>query len=161
MQDERLIQHPRPLLAAPASSWHVGAVWGLLPSPLPQGAHNLGNTHRPVHLRRPVSNAVWISAPGKGSFPFLMILWRHSTRGEGMFPAHVLPQLFQFSSVAQCPTLCDPMNHSTPGLPVHHQLPEFTQTHVHGVSDASSHLILCRPPLLLPPIPPSIRVSPH
>ena len=38
----------------------------------------------------------------------------------------------QFSSVAQsCPTLCDPVNHSTPGLPVHHQLPEFTQTHVH------------------------------
>ena len=43
----------------------------------------------------------------------------------------------QFSSVAQlCPSLCDPMNHSTPGLPVHHQLPEFTQTHVHRVSDA-------------------------
>ena len=43
----------------------------------------------------------------------------------------------QFSSVAQsCPTLCDPMSRSTPGLPVHHQLPEFTQTHVHGVSDA-------------------------
>ena len=43
----------------------------------------------------------------------------------------------QFSSVAQsCPTLCDPMNQSTPGLPVHHQLPEFTQTHVHQVSDA-------------------------
>ena len=43
----------------------------------------------------------------------------------------------QFSSVAQsCPTLCDPMNHSTPGLPVHHQLPESTQTHVHRVSDA-------------------------
>ena len=44
---------------------------------------------------------------------------------------------FQFSSFAQsCPTLCDPMNRSTPGLPVHHQLPEFTQTHVHWVSDA-------------------------
>ena len=43
----------------------------------------------------------------------------------------------QFSSVAQsCPTLCDPVNRSTPGLPVHHQLPEFTQTHVHRVSDA-------------------------
>ena len=43
----------------------------------------------------------------------------------------------QFSSVAQsCPTLCDPMNRSTPGLPVHHQLPEFTQTHVHRVRDA-------------------------
>ena len=49
-------------------------------------------------------------------------------------------QLFssvQFSSVAQsCPTLCDPMNHSTPGLLVHHQLPEFTQTHILRVSDA-------------------------
>ena len=43
----------------------------------------------------------------------------------------------QFSSVAQsCPTLCDPMNRSTPGLPVHHQLLEFTQTHVRQVSDA-------------------------
>ena len=43
----------------------------------------------------------------------------------------------QFSSVAQsCPTLCDPMNCSTPGLPVHHQILEFTQTHVHWVSDA-------------------------
>ena len=43
----------------------------------------------------------------------------------------------QFSSVAQsCPTLCHPMNHSTPGLPVHQQIPEFTQTHVHRVGDA-------------------------
>ena len=43
----------------------------------------------------------------------------------------------QFSSTAQsCPTLCDPMNRSTPGLPVHHQLPESTQTHVHWVGDA-------------------------
>ena len=42
----------------------------------------------------------------------------------------------QFSSVAHsCPTHCDPMNHSTPGFPVHHQLPEFTQTHVHRVGD--------------------------
>ena len=65
----------------------------------------------------------------------------------------------QFSSVAQsCPTLCDPMNRSTPGLPVHHQLPEFTQlTSIEPVMP-SSHLILCHPLLLLPPIPPSIRV---
>ena len=42
----------------------------------------------------------------------------------------------QFSSVAQsCPTLCDPMNRSTPGLPIHHHLPKFTQTHVHRVHD--------------------------
>ena len=62
----------------------------------------------------------------------------------------------QFSrSVAQsCPTLCNPMNRSTPGLPVDHQLLEFAQTHVHLVGDA----ILCCPLLLLPPIAPSIRV---
>ena len=53
-------------------------------------------------------------------------------------PCHdVLFYIVQFSSVAQSrPTLCHPMNRSTPGLPVHHQLPEFTQTHVHRVSDA-------------------------
>ena len=50
------------------------------------------------------------------------------------------------------------MNHSMPGLPVHHQLPESTQTHVCWVGDAICHLILCCPLLLLPPIPPSIRV---
>ena len=65
----------------------------------------------------------------------------------------------QFSSVAQsCPTLFDPMNCSAPGLPVHHQLPGFIQTHAHWVDDAIQHLILCRPFLLLPSIFPSIRV---
>ena len=49
----------------------------------------------------------------------------------------ISPTSNQIRLVAQsCPTLCDPMNHSTPGLPVHHQLPESTQTHVHRVSDA-------------------------
>ena len=44
----------------------------------------------------------------------------------------VMINLLQFSAVTQlCPTVCDPMNRSTPGLPVHHQLPESTQTHVH------------------------------
>ena len=57
---------------------------------------------------------------------------------------------FQFSSVAQsCPTLCDPMNRNTPGFPVHHQLPEFTQIHVHRVSDAiqPSHSLSSPSPL--------------
>ena len=64
----------------------------------------------------------------------------------------------QFSSVTQsCPTLCDPMNCSTPGLPVHHQLPEFKLMSIEAVMP-SSHLILCHPLLLLPPIPPSIRL---
>ena len=63
----------------------------------------------------------------------------------------------QFSSVAQsCPTLCDPMNRNTPGLPVHHHLPEFTQTHVHRVGDAiqPSHP-------LLSPSPPAPNPSQH
>ena len=63
----------------------------------------------------------------------------------------------QFSSVAQlCPGLCDPMNRSTPGLPVHHQLLEFTQTHVHRVSDAiqPSHP-------LSSPSPPALNPSQH
>ena len=63
----------------------------------------------------------------------------------------------QFSSIAQlCPTLCDPMNHSTPGLPVHHQLPESTQTHVHCVGDAiqPSHP-------LSSPSPPALNLSQH
>ena len=65
----------------------------------------------------------------------------------------------QFSSVAQlCPTLCDPMNCSTPGLPVHHQLLEFTQTHIHRVSDTIQPSHPLSSPLLLLPIPPSIRV---
>ena len=65
----------------------------------------------------------------------------------------------QFSSFAQsCLTLCDPMNCSTPGLPVHHQLLEFTQTQSIVSVMPSSHLILGHPLLLLPPIPPSIRV---
>ena len=65
----------------------------------------------------------------------------------------------QFSSVAQsCSTLCDPMDCSTPGLPVHHQLPEFTQTHVHQVGDVIQQSHPLSSLLLLPSILPSIRV---
>ena len=72
---------------------------------------------------------------------------------------HVLWKYYcsMFSSVAQlCPNLCDPMNRSTPGLPVHHQLPEFTQTHGHQVGDAiqPSHS-------LSSPSPPALNLSQH
>ena len=61
----------------------------------------------------------------------------------------------QFSSVAQsCPTLCNPTNCSTPGLPVHHQLPEFTQTHVHQVGDS-----IQPPHPLSSPSPPALNLS--
>ena len=80
-----------------------------------------------------------------------------------MFVTHIVVRIsqaynyLQFSSVAQsCLTLCDPMNRSTPGLPVHHQLPDFTQTHVHWVSDAiqPSHP-------LTSPSPPAPNPSQH
>ena len=65
----------------------------------------------------------------------------------------------QFSSVAQsCPTLCDPMNCSTPGLPVHHQLESSLRLTCIKSVMPSSCLILCCPLLLLPPIPPSVRI---
>ena len=68
-----------------------------------------------------------------------------------------LKTLSQFSSVSQlCPTLCDPMDYSRPGLPVHHQLMESTQTHVHEVGDAiqPSHP-------LSSPSPPTFNLSQH
>ena len=78
-------------------------------------------------------------------------------RGGDLKVGAGIPEEVQFSSVAQsCPTPCDPMNHSTPGLPVHHHLPEFTQTHVHRVRDAiqPSHP-------LSSPFPPAPNPSQH
>ena len=73
-----------------------------------------------------------------------------------MFIVH---QSVQFSLVAQsCPTLCNPMKRSTPSLPVHHQLPEFTQTHVHRVGDATQPSNPLPSPSTPAPSPPSIRV---
>ena len=72
-----------------------------------------------------------------------------------MIPTHDI----QFRSVAQsCPTLCDPMDFSTPVFPLHHQFPELTQTHVHRVSDAIQWSHPLSSSLLLPSIFPSIRV---
>ena len=70
--------------------------------------------------------------------------------------------MYQFSSVAQlCLTLCDPMNCSRPGLPVHHQ--SWSSLKLMSIVSVmpSSYLIFCHPLLLLPPIPPSIRVFPN
>ena len=78
------------------------------------------------------------------------------SQGKIIFNLNFHTQSVQFSSVTQsCLTLCNPMNHNTPGLPVHHQLPEFTQIHVHWVGDA----IQPSPPLSSPSPPPSILHS--
>ena len=86
------------------------------------------------------------------------LLQHHSSKASILWrSAFFTVSSVQFSSVTQlCPTLCDPMNCSTPGLPVHHQLPEFTQIHIHRVSDAiqTSHP-------LSSPSPPAPNPSQH
>ena len=87
----------------------------------------------------------------------LAILWNSAFRWISLSFSLLPFSSVQFSSVAQsCLTLCDPMNHSTPGLPVHQQLPESTQTHVHRLSDAiqPSHP-------LLSPFPPAFNLFQH
>ena len=75
---------------------------------------------------------VWLT-----SITLFFFLWWELLRSTLLATSNTQHNIIQFSSVAQsCLTLCDPMNCNTPGLPVHHQLPEFTQTHVHQVSDA-------------------------
>ena len=96
-----------------------------------------------------MSSYVFISLKKSGHWITWKLYVLLQSHWDGMF--------LQFSSVAQsCLTLCDAMNHSMPGLPVHHQLPEFTQTHAHWVGDAiqPSH------PLSSPP-PPSPNPSQH
>ena len=80
-----------------------------------------------------------------------------STQGQIAAQGHSINISVQYSSVSQsCPTLCNPMNHSTPGLPIHHQLLESPQTHVHWVGDSiqPSHP-------LSSPSPPALNLSQH
>ena len=103
----------------------------------------------------------WYATPGAKFWIRLLsiikILWILSVIQDTFSLVDSSHTSVQFSSIGQsCPTLCDPMNCSTPGLPVHHRLPEFTQTHVHRVSDAiqPSHP-------LSSPSPPAPNPSPH
>ena len=88
------------------------------------------------------------------NYLFITIWWKK--QGWPTF-SHCPKRAFQFSSVIQsCLTLCDPMNWSTPGLPVHHQPPESTQTHVHRVNDAIQPSYP-----LSSPSPPALSLSQH
>ena len=94
---------------------------------------------------------------GINSFTNCTLTKNSQIKSWKFFCKNSLNQFSQFSSVTQlCSTLCNPMNHSRPGLPVHHQLPESTQTHVHWVGDA------IQPSHPLPsPSPPSLNLSQH
>ena len=99
---------------------------------------------------------VWDLVPWPGVKPDLFALGMWSLTH---WTTRNTPRSVQFSSIAQlCPTLCDPMDCSTSGLPVHHQLPELTLTRVHWVSDAIQPSHPLSSPSPLPSIFPSIRV---
>ena len=120
---------------------------GLIPG---SGISPKGGNDNPLyysHLENPMDRRAWratVHEVGKESD------WVSNSMTECLSTA---TSSVKFSSVAQsCPTPCDPMNCSTPGLPVHHQLPEVTQTHVHRVSDAiqPSHPLSSPSPALNP-----------
>ena len=95
--------------------------------------HKFWNSHLEPTIRK------WWFTDGIAADFLLTELQENPGTPPCLLPDHRVQFILsvQFSSVAQsCPTLCDPMNCSTPGLPVYHQLPEFTQTHVHRVGDA-------------------------
>ena len=123
-------------------SLRVGHDWATSLSLLSIGEGN-GNPLQCPCLENPRDGGVWWAALYGVSQSRTLLKWLRSSQSV--------------SSVAQsCPALCDPMNRSTPGLPVHHQLLEFTQTHVHRVGDAiqSSHP-------LWSPSPPAPNPSQH
>ena len=132
--------------------------------------HKIWNRYRP-HKCSSLIEVVWFPAPphmarwfGHSSLPvsFLNYSGRTGSRNiirktQNTLGCSPLDQDVKFSSVAQsCPTLCDPVDWGMPGLPVHHQLPEFTQTHVHPAGDAMqpSHP-------LLSPSPPAFNLFQH
>ena len=93
-------------------------------------------------FQQAVGDRDWLSGPwpwgDRAGYPWVWETFRESGGGGGgLWIGWFACERHIVSSIAQsCPTLCDPMNHSTPGLPVHHQIPESTRTHVHWVSDA-------------------------
>ena len=115
--------------------------WSGLPRPAPGDLHDPG-----IELGSPALQADSLPQSHQES--------PHIPYGHDIFYVFIS---VKFTSVAKsCLTLCYPMNCSTPGLPVHHQLPEFTQTHIHRVGDA----IQPSNPLLLP-FPPAPKPSQH
>ena len=128
-----IVHHWIPVLSM-EWAWNICAEWWL------HEWNEISEWQAQVSLEKPL---VWGSQlyPSEDPFPEVSCVWPELTGQTVLFTILLLGQqgwlCTQFSSVAQsCTTLCDPMDFSTPGLPVHHQLSEFTQTHAHWVSDA-------------------------
>ena len=134
--------------------WTTGEVAGISFKEDIPGLAGLSQPH--LHLLQKMKTAATVAV----ATPLLTVCWAQRKQHwvhSGVRSAVTLLSSVQFSSVTQlCLTLCNPMNRSRPGLPVHHQLPESTQTHVHCVSDAiqPSHP-------LSSPSPPALDLSQH
>ena len=126
--------------------------WSGLPCLPPGDLPNPGTEAGSPSLQ---ADSLLLSHQGSPLLDWQYLIWFNCSKHRRNFKSK-LPSV-QFSSVAQLyPILCNPMNRSTPGLPVHHQLPELAQTHVHQVGDAIqlSHS-------LLSPSPPAFNLSQH
>ena len=118
---------------------------------------NLGSSKHTCSIRSRISKKEMKFLDKSVLGSYLSALWLVINHSKQKDKVEHQVSLIQFSSVAQSsPTLCDPMNRSMPGLLVHHQLPEFTQTHIHRVSDAIQP---SRP--LSSPSPPAPNPSQH
>ena len=144
-----LLAQPHPVWVPEDKPVHIRLASDRVPAGtgIPQGPRPVGN------FNLQTSKQLGLSQSSKG---FILTLSRIINLLQARLPYKLLTSV-QFSSVAQsCPTLCNPMHRSTPGLPVHHQLLEFIQTHVHWVGDAiqPSHP-------LSSPFPPAPNLSQH
>jgi len=148
-----------------AFSWEVGQSWNVQGGFISYLALDDWRTVGPFALSCGLSFIIWQLDCQTGKVEAVNPLKNENWKSYNSTPAafywlcqvtrHPTPW-FSFSSVAQlCPTLCDPMNSSTPGLLVHHQLLEFTQTHVHCFGDA------IQPPHPLSSPSPAFNISQH
>ena len=173
-------RHPGPSCCAPCTKYSRVAASGSLPSrPFPLQVYPYNCRHRPLDPRKegyyltseaflvlPValscefcSDLTSTDSRKTGKLFHLFFMWVLSNHQMNRYSQPFWVTSVQFSLVTQlCLTLYDLMGCSTPGLPVHHQLPEFTQTHVHWIGDAIQPSHPHRPLLCLPSIFPSIRV---
>ena len=132
---------------------------GTMTSPAHVAVNFLKGQGREIYDKADVQGLTLLIRKGLTERCHILVGWEGCSRRPGLISRALSRdhQCKESFAVQSCPTLCDPMDRSTTGLPVHRQLQEFTQTHIHRVSDAIQPSHPCRPLLLLPSVFLSIR----